>query len=58
MQRTNKSVLLFVDSNDAFRTCIGTFLKGLGHEVIEGATGQEAIDKTSTIRPDLIMLDV
>ena len=57
MQRTNKKVLI-VDSNDAFRNSLGTFLKGLGHEVIEGATGQEAIDKASRIRPDLIMLDV
>jgi CheY-like chemotaxis protein len=30
----------------------------LGHEVFEGVTGQEAIDKASSIRPDLIMMDV
>jgi CheY-like chemotaxis protein len=46
MQRTNKKVLI-VDSNDAFRNSLGTFLKGLGYEVIDGATGQEAIDKAS-----------
>jgi CheY-like chemotaxis protein len=57
MQRTNKK-LLIVDSNDAFRTSLGTFLKGLGHEVFEGATGQDAIDKASSIRPDLILMDV
>lgn len=57
MQHTNKKVLI-VDSNATFRTSLGTFLKGMGHEVFEGATGQEAIDKASCIRPDLIMLDV
>ena len=29
-----------------------------GHEVFEGATGQDAIDQASNIRPDLIMMDV
>ena len=57
MQHTNKKVLI-VDSNATVRAALGTFLKGLGHEVFEGATGQEAIDKASSIRPDLIMLDV
>ena len=57
MQHTNKKVLI-VDSDATFRAALGTFLKGLGHEVFEGATGQEAIDKASSIRPDLIMLDV
>ncbi len=57
MQHTNKKVLI-VDSNATVRAALGTFLKGLGHEVFEGATGPEAIDKASSIRPDLIMLDV
>jgi len=57
MQHTNKKVLI-VDSNDAFRTSLATFLKGLGHEVFEGATGQDAIDKAADLRPDLIMMDV
>jgi len=57
MQRINKKVLI-VDNNDAFRTSLGSFLKDLGHEVFESATGQDAIDKASSIRPDLIMMDV
>ncbi|HUR72602.1 MAG TPA: response regulator [Candidatus Limnocylindrales bacterium] len=57
MQRTNKKVLI-VDRNDAFRSSLGTFLKGLGHDVFEGVTGQEAIDKAGSIRPDLIMMEV
>ena len=57
MQHANKKVLI-VDSNDTFRASLGAFLKGLGHEVFEGVTGQDAIDKASSIRPDLIMMDV
>ena len=57
MQITNKKILI-VDGNDAFRASLGTFLKGLGHQVFEGATGQDAIDKASSIQPHLIMMDV
>ena len=57
MQLTNKKILI-VDGNDPFRTSLGTFLKGLGHEVFEGATGQEAIDKAAEIQPHLILMDV
>ena len=57
MQRTNKKVLI-VDRNDAFRSSLGTFLNGLGHDVFEGVTGREAIDKASSILPDLIMMEV
>ena len=57
MRTTNKKILI-VDSNDAFRASLGQFIKGLGHDVFEGATGPEAIDKASTVRPDLIMMDV
>jgi CheY-like chemotaxis protein len=57
MRNTNKKILI-VDSNDAFRASLGEFIKGLGHEVFEGVTGPEAIDKASTIHPDLIMMDI
>src|SRR5678815_3611790 len=57
MLNTNKKILI-VDSNDAFRATLGQFIKGLGHEVFEGVTGPEAIDKASTIHPDLIMMDI
>ena len=57
MQPTIKKILI-VDGNNAFRTSLGAFLKGLGYEVFEGATGQQAIDKASNIQPHLIMMDV
>jgi CheY-like chemotaxis protein len=57
MRNTAKKILI-VDSNDAFRESLRKFITGLGHEVFEAATGQEAIDKACSIHPDLIMMDV
>jgi len=57
MRNTSKKVLI-VDSNQAFRESLRVFIKGLGHEVFEGASGPEAIEKASSIHPDLIMMDV
>lgn len=57
MSNTAKKILI-VDSNDAFRESLKVFIKSLGHEVFEGITGPEAIDKASSIHPDLIMMDV
>ena len=55
--RTTAKILI-VDGNEKFRESLRVFFNDLGHEVFEGATGPEAIDKASSIRPDLIMLDV
>ena len=57
MRNTTKKILL-VDSNDDFRRALREFIEGLGHQVIEAATGLEAIDKASGSHPDLIMMDV
>ena len=47
-----------IDNDDACRESLGTFIKGLGYQVFEAATGLEAIDRASSIRPDLIMMDL
>ena len=57
MRNPAKKVLI-VDSNANFRESLREFIKGLGHEVFEGASGPEAIEKASSIHPDLIMMDV
>lgn len=57
MENTTKKILI-VDSNDSFRASLRAFISGLGHQVFEGTTGPEAIDKASSIHPDLIMMDV
>jgi CheY-like chemotaxis protein len=57
MRNTARKILI-VDSNDAFRESLRAFMKGLAHEVVEAATGLEALDKASSVHPDLIMMDV
>ena len=57
MRKTAKKILI-ADNNDACRETLGVSIKGLGYEVFEAATGQEAIDKASSLHPDLIMMDL
>jgi CheY-like chemotaxis protein len=57
MRNTTKKILI-ADNNDACRETLGVSIKGLGYEVFEAATGQEAIDKASSMHPDLIMMDL
>jgi CheY-like chemotaxis protein len=57
MRSTAKRILI-VDENNACRESLGGLIKGLGHEVLEAATGPEAIDKASSMHPDLIMMDL
>lgn len=56
--RNTASKILIVDSNDAFRESLRAFIQGLGHQVFEAATGPEAIDKASSIHPNLIVMEV
>jgi len=57
MWNTTKKILI-VDGNGAFRESLRIFITSLGHEVFEAATGPEAIEITSSIHPDLIIMDV
>ena len=50
--------ILIVDSNDSFRESLCKFVQSLGHEVFQATSGGEAIEKASSIHPDLIMMDV
>ena len=50
--------ILIVDENHTSRQSLGVFIKGLGHQVFEAATGPEAIDKACSMGPDLILMDV
>jgi len=49
---------LTVENNDSCRESLGGFIKGLGYEVFEATTGPEAIDRASSLHPDLIMMDL
>lgn len=55
MQNTGKKILL-VDGNNLWRISLGIFIKSLGYEVVEAATGPEAIHSACRMRPDLIMM--
>ena len=57
MVTTDKKILL-VDDNDNVRELFADFMKGLGYNVLEAATGLEAIDLASRVRPDLIIIDL
>ena len=57
MRSTVKKILI-ADNNDACRESLGVSIKGLGYEVFEAATDPEAIDKASSMHPDLIMMDL
>jgi CheY-like chemotaxis protein len=57
MRNTTKKILI-VDNDHTCRETLGVFIKGLGYEVFEATTGMEAIDRASSIHPDLIMMDL
>lgn len=50
--------LLVVDDDDDFRIFVGDLLRTAGHEVVEVATGSEALAHVRAERPSLIVLDV
>lgn len=49
--------ILVVDDVEANRYAFGTYLRSEGYNVIEAATGAEALSRLET-RPDLILLDI
>jgi CheY-like chemotaxis protein len=57
MRNSNKKILV-VDGNNGSRESLRDFLQGLGHEVHEASTGLEAIDKASSLHPNLIMMEL
>lgn len=50
--------ILLVEDNNEVRQLLALFIKRLGYEVFEAATGLEAIDRASTLNPDLIIMDL
>jgi PleD family two-component response regulator len=50
--------ILLVEDNDEIRELLALFMKRLGYNVFEAATGVEAIDLAATVQPDLIMMDL
>ena len=55
--KSAKKILLVEDNNEV-RELLALFMKRLGYNVFEAATGLEAIDLAATEQPDLIMMDL
>ena len=54
---TSKKILI-VDGNSTSRKSLSEFFSSLGYDVAEAHTGLEALEKASTLLPDLIMMAV
>ena len=50
--------ILIVEDNQDSRELVVKVLKNRGYQTIEAADGEEALEKTATERPDLILLDI
>ena len=50
--------ILVVDDSKLSRRMIRTILEGEGHEIVEAASGVEAIAAYEEERPDLVLLDL
>jgi CheY-like chemotaxis protein len=57
MRKSTKKILV-VEDNDDCRELLALFVRHLGYKVYEAATGIEAIDRASAVRPDLVMMDL
>jgi len=55
---TTRPRLLLVDDDEAIRSNLEPFLGRAGFEVTVAIDGQDALDRLSEIRPDVIVLDV
>ena len=53
-----KPVVLLVDDEDTIRLFLEKTLKVEGYEALTAATGEEAIEKTRSELPDLVLLDL
>lgn len=52
------STVLVVDDEPDIRLTARFMLEAAGHDVIEAATGAEALVRLETERPDLVLLDI
>jgi len=50
--------VLVVDDNADAATALGDLLRSSGHQVMTAATGEEAVEKSQLIRPQLIFMDI
>jgi len=53
-----KRKILIVEDNDDCRYLLALFIKRLGYDVAEAATGLAALDQARSTEPDLILMDL
>jgi DNA-binding response OmpR family regulator len=58
MSETVKPTVLLVDDDPTIRLTVGAYLSGQNFNVLEAATGREAIEMATKHRPQAIILDV
>jgi two-component system, cell cycle response regulator DivK len=51
-------VILVVDDNAVSRELLRYVLKPLGCEIVEAASGLEALERIAEVRPDVVLLDL
>ena len=52
------ATILLVDDDAAFRQIMASELKRLGYTIVAAATGEEAIQRTPQVEPDVVLLDL
>ncbi|MCK5231435.1 MAG: response regulator [Desulfobulbaceae bacterium] len=57
MQNPSKKILIVEDNGDS-RELLAKILKARGWQIIEAVDGEEALQKASAERPDLILMDI
>jgi two-component system cell cycle response regulator DivK len=55
---TNSTAVLIVDDNEHIRAILAQILRAYGYEAMEAKTGIEAIEKTNSMKPDLVLMDI
>ena len=54
----HKQKILIVEDNADGRELLALYIRRLGYEVFEAATGLEALDQAHAVHPDLILMDL
>ena len=52
-----KKRILVVDDSESLRDFFQTVLDGAGYDVVTASSGEEGLEKTKALKPDLILLD-
>ncbi|MEJ7712646.1 MAG: response regulator [Pyrinomonadaceae bacterium] len=57
-QQQQALTVLLVEDDIEIRALLKEFLESRGHKIVEAANGKQAIEASTLIRPDIILLDL